>query len=110
MKQINRLKDWTLLKSEKSKQKNGTYIDRMLQISKYKAISQDIMDQVSASIYGADINKITRISTPFNELEKFLETKNNTSEDNISLYFLEYNRKKYKIISVKKQWIDIELI
>lgn len=108
--QLRRLQLCYLLYFTKVKQKNGSFIDKLIEEKKYKISVQELTDQVSANIYGANINKTYRISSPCNLLEKYLTDKVSNKEDNISKYFVLINDKKYKIISVKTKWIDVELL
>lgn len=109
--QLRKLRTCILQKSIKEKQANGTYIDKYVDVDCYKISLQELLDEVSANIYGANINKTYRISSPYNKLEFFLSTKLvDNNEDNISKYFIYYNNKRYKIVSVKMRWIDIELL
>ena len=48
-----------------------------------------------------------RISSPLRALETYLKPKINSSDNNLSLYFIEYNNGLYKITSVRNSWIDI---
>ena len=107
--QLRRLKSCNLIQVTHTKRNNGTMSDSYKQLNTYKVIPQDLQDQVSASIYGADINKTTRISSIRNELETLLKGKLNSDSDNISKYLIELNDNLYKIVSVKDKWIDIEL-
>lgn len=108
--QLRKLKDCTLQLSTKNKQKNGNFIDSYSDIGKYKISIQELTDQVSANVYGANINKTYRISSPYGILEYYLIEKVNNKEDNVSKYFVLIDNKKYKVISVKSRWIDIELL
>lgn len=108
--QLRRLKECILQICKKNKQLNGTYVNTYEDVKKYKIISQELTDEVSASIYGANINRVYRISSPYSSLENYLYDKVSDTEDNISNYFIFMNNKRYKIVSVKSKWIDIELI
>ena len=108
--QICRLNICTLLKGQRSKVGNGTYVTEYQELGSYKMIPQELLDQVSASIYGANINKTIRISSVRRKLELLLSIKVNNKADNISSYFIKYDNKIYKIVSVKINWIDIEAI
>ena len=108
--QICRLTECVLLKSIKTKSSNGTYITQYQELGSYKIIPQELLDQVSASIYGANIDKTKRISSVRKKLENLLNTKVNNKSDNISNYFIKYDDKIYKIVSVKINWIDIEAV
>ena len=106
--QLSRLKPAVLKVGTKTKQANGSYIEEYTDVANYKIILQELTDEVSASIYGADLNKTYRVSSPRQVLEKYLQDKLNNTSDNISKYFLFINNKQYKILSVKEHWVDIE--
>ncbi len=106
--QINRLITVALKSSIKEKQLNGTYTIKYNEIKPYKVQREDLTDEISASIYGANVVNMLRLSSPKKDLEKFLLTKVNESIDNISKYFIFINDATYKIKSVKSNWIDIE--
>ena len=108
--QLSRLKPATLKFSTKTKQANGSYKEEYTKIADYKVILQELTDEVSASIYGANLNKTYRVSSPRQVLEIYLQSKLNNTSDNISKYFLFINDKQYKIVSVKENWVDIEYI
>ena len=100
-----------MLKATKEKQKNGTYINIYDTIDKYKVKKLNITDdEVSATIYGANITKMLRISSPSRNLENFLMSKVGNQQDNISYYYIKINNNIYKINSVSQEKIDIELI
>lgn len=107
--QLRRLKKCYLVQVTHTKRANGTQSDSYTQLNPYKIIPQELLDQVSASVYGANVNKTIRISSIKNQLEKLLYTKLNSESDNISNYVIEYESNYYKIVSVKQNWIDIEL-
>jgi hypothetical protein len=106
--QLRYLKSVDLKKATREKQPNGTYIETLTQIASCDIQKQDLNDDVSVSIYGADIIKILRIHSIKRELEAYLETKVNNEEDNISKYYVILNGVKYKIKSVRENWVDIE--
>ena len=108
--QLRYLKSVDLKKATKTKQPNGTYIDILTLVSSYSVQTQELTDEVSASIYGADLNKITRIKSVNSELEVYLKSKLNNEEDNISKYFIIMDDTQYKIKSVRENWIDIQAI
>lgn len=110
MTQLRRLKKCELQRAEKQKQSNGTYIDIFNSVDNYKVVLQELIDEVSASVYGANINKTYRVNSPYNKLENYLATKLVNKEDNISKYYVLIDSKRYKVLSVKSKWIDIELI
>lgn len=110
MSQLRRLKNCTLEIVKKEKQSNGITIDIFTEVKPYKITIQELTDEVSASIYGAKINSTYRINSPRNTLESYLSTKSNDKDDNISKYLIFMENKRYKIVSVKSKWIDIELV
>ncbi len=107
--QLRYLKDVDLKKATKEKQPNGTYLETLTLVSSYNVQTQELTDEVSASIYGADLNKITRIKSIKGELEAFLKSKLNNEEDNVSKYYIFIDGTQYKIKSVRENWIDISL-
>lgn len=108
--QLRYLKSVDLKKAAKAKQQNGTYIDTLILVSSYSIQTQELNDDISVSIYGADLNKITRIKSVNSELEVYLKSKLNNDDDNISKYYIIMDDIQYKIKSVRENWIDIELI
>ena len=110
MKQLRYLERIQLDKFTRSKQPNGAYIDTYVKQSDYLVQFEEMSDAISASIYGAKIDRMHRISSPRHVLERVLKTLMNTSSDNVSLYSVLYNNSRYKIVAVKNNWIDIELL
>ena len=110
MKLVRYLKQVELVKSSSIKQSNGTVIKEFAHIEFYKVQKKRLEDEVSASIYGANITKMWNISSPLGDLEKYLIPKVENQEDNISLYFIILDDARYKINSVKEDGIDIEKI
>lgn len=106
--QLRYLESVELVLATKTKQANGTYIDTYTKIADYSIQKQELTDEVSASIYQADINKIARIKSINSELEGYLKGKVNNESDNVSKYFIIIDEVKYKIISVKEKWVDIQ--
>lgn len=105
------LKPIILKKAEKQKQPNGIYKNTYSNIDNYKVQIQDLIDdEISATIYGANINKMKRISSPLGNLEEFLLPKVDNKADNISQYYIDYNNRTYKIVSVSKTRLDIEIV
>lgn len=101
----------TLKKAEKQKQANGTYKNTYNKIDDYNVQTQNLTDdEVSATIYGANINKMLRISSPLGKLEEYLLPKVDNKQDNISYYYIFIGTKTYKIVSVAEDRIDIELV
>jgi hypothetical protein len=107
--QLRYLKSVDLKKATKTKQTNGTYIDVLTLVSSYSIQTQELNDEVSVSVYGADLNKITRIKSINRELEMYLKSKLNNEDDNISKYYIIMDGTQYKIKSVRENWIDISL-
>lgn len=108
--QLRYLQNVDLKKATKTKQPNGTYIETLTKISSYSVQTQELNDDVSVSIYGADINKIARIKSVKGELEAYLKPKVNNDSDNVSKYYIIMDKIQYKIRSVRENWIDIEAI
>ena len=105
------LKLITLKKCTKIKNLNGTYANSYTKIDDYKVQMQNLTDdEISVSIYGANIIKMLRISSPLSRLEKYLLPKVNNKADNISQYYAFIDNKIYKINSVSETRIDIELV
>lgn len=99
-----------LKKATKTKQANGTYIENLENIKIYRIQTQDLNDEISASVYGANVYKMIRIKSVRNVLENYLYTKVNNKQDNVSNYYIFINNRKYKIVSVNVKGIDLELI
>ncbi len=108
--QLRYLKDVDLMKTTKTKQPNGSYIESLSLIASYSIQTQELNDDISVSIYGADINKITRIKSVNRELEVYLKPKVSNESDNVSKYYIIMDDTQYKIRSVRENWIDIEAI
>lgn len=99
-----------LKKATKTKQPNGTYIESLENIKIYRVQIQELNDEISASVYGADVYKMIRIKSIRNELENYLYEKVNNKQDNISNYYININNRTYKIKSVNQRGIDLELM
>lgn len=97
-----------LKKADKVKQSNGTYIDSYTLIDNYYTQKQSLQDEVSATIYGANLNNILRLKSTDRSLENYLKTKLNNTQDNVSKYFVFINDVQYKIVAVNDDYIDIE--
>lgn len=108
MKLVRYLKEVNLLKSVNVKQPNGAYIKSYENIGSYKVQEKTLNDEISASIYGANINKMLNLSTALGDLEEYLIPKVDNKEDNISLYFIKIKDKIYKITSVRTGSIVVE--
>lgn len=104
------LKKATVQKATRTKQPNGTYTETLEKVKNYKVQEMELDDAISASIYGANINKMLRIKSPKKDLEKFLQSKVSNKEDNISYYYIFIDSQKYKIVSVNSKGADLELV
>lgn len=110
MKLVRYLETIELVKSVNEKQSNGTIIKTFTHIEDYRIQKKSLEDEVSASIYGANITKMLNISSPLGDLEDYLLPKVENQEDNISFYFIILDDTRYKINSVKENGIDIERV
>ena len=108
--QLRYLKNVDLMKATKEKQPNGTYIETLTLINSYGIQTQELNDDVSVSVYGADINKITRIKSVNRELEEYLKPKVSNQTDNVSKYYIIMDEIQYRIRLVRENWLDIEAI
>lgn len=107
---IRYLEPVTVKKATKTKQANGTYIDTYTDIADYKVQKQTLESEVDAQVYGADINKMLRLVSPYNKLEKYLLGKLSNDSDNISKYVIFDNNVKYKIVAVTPNKVDISIL
>ena len=110
MKLLRYLEEISLYKITKTKQPNGSYVNSYKLVNKYKVQKQNINDQVSATIYGANITKMFKISTSLASLEGYLLPKVDNKKDNISLYTIKINDSMYRIRSVLENGIEVERI
>lgn len=108
MKQLTRLESIQLYSLGKTTLPDGDTQETETLVGNYKVVAQELNDNVSATIYGANINKIIRISSVNKILEILLKEKLNNTSDNISKYRITYGTSKYKIVDVKSKYIDIE--
>lgn len=106
--QLRYLESIELDKTSREKQTNGSYKNIYTKVDDYKVMFHEITDEASISMYGAVVNKMYRISSPLGNLEEYLKPKMNDDADNISKYFIKYNLAYYKIVAVRKNWVDIE--
>jgi len=100
----------TLKKSTKTKQPNGTYLETLVVQDIYNVQTQELTDEISASIYGANVYKMIRIKSIKHKLEDYLYTKVNNKLDNVSNYYVMINDRTYKIVAVNVKGIDLELM
>lgn len=110
MKQLRYLEAVELDESAKVKQSNGVSIATYTKVGDFTVQVQELSDEISASIYGADINRMYRISSPHGSLEAFLKQKVNSTSDNISKYSIVYQGNRYRVRVVRNNWVDIDLI
>ena len=108
MKLIRKLKPSVLYKAIKVKQPNGIYTKEFEKIDDYNVEVNNLTDEVSATIYGANIDNMLNIDDSLGNLYKYLNPKVENESDNISLYYIEIDGTKYKIKSVKESGIIIE--
>lgn len=107
--QLRYLADCALLHNTKVKQPNGSYTLTLEVVGLYKAQIQKLTDSISATIYGADINRMYRFSSPLKELEKAIANKFNFNEDNVTNYSIKHEDKIYKIVAINDNWVDARL-
>lgn len=107
--QLRYLADCTLLHNTKVKQPNGNYTLTLEVVGSYKAQIQKLTDSISATIYGADINRMYRFSSPLKELEKAIANKFNFEKDNVTNYSIKHEDKIYKIVAINDNWVDARL-
>lgn len=106
---LTRLQDITLYKIKKKTQPDGERTDILDEGTPYQAIVQYLInDEVAVATYGADVDKVHRICTLHNELEKFLIPKVRNKKDNVSNYIIEYNDNQYSILKVTPRYIDMK--
>lgn len=108
--QLRYLQSVSLKKANKVKQSNGVYVDSYDLVKNYRAQLEDLSDEVSASIYGANLYKVKKVRSPKGTLEKYLATKLNNDADNISKYFLFIDEVIYKINDSQISGVTIERI
>lgn len=108
--QLRYLKSVSLKKASKEKQSNGVRVSTYTLVDNYKVQFEDLSDEVSASIYGANLYKVKRVRSPKKTLENYLSTKLSNDSDNISKYFLFVDNVTYKINDVSASGVTIERI
>ena len=99
-----------LKKATKTKEPNGTYIETLKDVRTFRIQTKELNDEISATVYGANVYKMIRIKSVRSELEDYLYEKANNKLDNVSNYYIVINKRKYKIVSVNPQGVDLELI
>lgn len=108
--QLRYLKSISLKKANKEKQSNGVKVFTYNLVDNYRVQFEDLSDEVSASIYGANLYKVKRIRSPKKILERYLSTKLSNEADNISKYFVFVDNVAYKINDVSNSGVTIERI
>lgn len=101
-----RLKEISLYLISTTQSPDGDYIKTTSLVNNYKAVIEELRDEVSANIYGADINKMIRISSTHYDLEAYLYSKLNNTSDNISKYEIWYGQNKFSISNLTHKYVD----
>ena len=106
---IKNLEKCTLKKATKEKTTTGNLINTNYEkINDYKIQEQVLQDEITSTMYGADVNKMLRIASPLHKLEKYLLPKVDNKEDNVSDYYIFYKDIQYKIVAVRDYYIDMK--
>lgn len=108
--QLRYLKSVSLKKANKEKQSNGVKVSTYSLVDNYRVQFEDLSDEVSASIYGANLYKVKKVKSPRKRLESYLSTKLSNEKDNISKYFLFVDNVTYKINDVSESGVTIERV
>lgn len=108
--QLRYTKTCDLYIATRVKQNNGVYIDSFSFEKSYVIVSQELVDEISVSMYGADLNNMLRIKSIKGELEADLKPKMIHLKDNVSKYHIVMNGLLYRIKAVREAWLDIELV
>lgn len=108
---IKNLGKCTLKKATKEKASTGNLINTSYTIiNDYRIQEQTLQDEITSTMYGADVNKMLRVASPLHKLEKYLLPKVDNKVDNVSDYYIFYNDVQYKIIAVRSYYIDLRRI
>lgn len=108
---IKNLNKAILKKALKEKASTGNLVNTSYTtIKEYRIQEQILQDEVTSTMYGSDVNKMIRIASPLHDLESYLMPKVDNKEDNISLYYIFYKDKQYKIVAVRDYYIDLRLV
>ena len=110
MKQLRYLISAQVDKATNTRQANGSVTTSYTKQADFNVQLQELTDEISASIYGADVNRMYRVSSPRCVLETYLFDKVNNTSDNVSLYSMLINGHRYKIVNVRNNWVDISLL
>ena len=97
-------------KATKTKQPNGTHTEALTDVGIYTVQPQELTDEISASIYGANVYKMLRVRSVNKDLENYLYDKATNKQDNISSYYVFINNRKYKVNAVNQSGVDLELV
>lgn len=106
---LMRLQDITLYKIVKGTGPDGERTEDYTEATPYQALIQYVYnDEVAVATYGADVDKVHRIATLHNDLEKLLIPKVRNKKDNVSNYVIMYNDNYYNIMKVTPRYIEIK--
>ena len=111
--QIRYLERCELYSETENKADNGYRTKVHTFVRSFMVQAQEVMDEVSATVYGSKVTNMLRLTSVRNELEKYLAAKNiDSSSDNISNYtiVMSERKKRYKIVAVKKLFCDVEYL
>lgn len=104
-----RLEDITLYKIQKITLPDGERSEQLNEGLPYQALIQYVFnDEVAVATYGADVDKVHRVATLHNELEKLLIPKVRNKQDNVSNYVIKYNGNLYNILKVTPRYIEMK--
>lgn len=108
---IKNLDKCELKKAIKLKKGTGNVVvDDYEKIDDYRIQEQVLQDEVTSTMYGADVNKMLRVASPLHRLERYLLPKVDNKVDNISFYYIFYKGVQYKIVAVRDYYIDLKRI
>ena len=108
-----RLEDCTLYKLGRTIADDGDTVDSYEKIDDYKVEVEYVDNDVTVSNYGyyenysPKIDKVLRVASTYNQLEKYLLPKINNKEDNLSDYVIEWKEEKYRILKVTPKYIEM---
>ena len=103
--------DKEIRKAVKEKTSTGNLTNTSYDVIKeYRIQEQILQDEVTSTMYGSDVNKMLRIASPLHDLEKYLIPKVDNIDDNISLYYIFYKDRQYKIVAVRDYYIDLKIV
>ena len=108
--QLRYLEECEIDRATREIQSNGAIVNTYAGVDSYLVQKQELTDETSASVYGAKVNRMLRLSSPKHSMEKYLSRLMNSSSDNISKYSVLLDGKRYQIVSVRQNWVDVELL